>query len=154
MLDRNHEPALIKPLVASFLGVALLFVACWMIVIHFESVKSDERAKLPQHALALPPVASHNRQLLLSLGYGRSAVADRSQSDPVVMLAGSEIPLDRIRPELEGEQATTLRRAAADEVTVVIRADPEVPAGLVQSLIKTCQDVGFSRFSLKAVDAE
>ncbi|HUQ71923.1 MAG TPA: biopolymer transporter ExbD, partial [Planctomycetaceae bacterium] len=122
--------------------------------IHFESVKSDERAKLPQHALARPPAASLNRQLLLNLGYGRSAVADRSQSDAVVTLAGSEIPLDRIRPELEREQSTTLRRAAADDVTVVIRADPEVPAGLVQGLIKTCQDVGFSRFSLKAIDAE
>ena len=40
------------------------------------------------------------------------------------------------------------------KATVLIRADSEVPTGLVQQLIKKCQDNGFTKFSLRATSEE
>jgi biopolymer transport protein ExbD len=39
-------------------------------------------------------------------------------------------------------------------ITVVIRADAEVPTGDVQQLIKLSQEAGFEKFSLKAKSEE
>lgn len=39
---------------------------------------------------------------------------------------------------------------AHKNMTVVIRADYEVPTGLIQELIKLSQEAGFEKFSFKA----
>ena len=41
-----------------------------------------------------------------------------------------------------------------EKVTVLIRADSEVTTGLVQQLIKKCQDNGFTKFARLAATAE
>ena len=40
------------------------------------------------------------------------------------------------------------------DVTVLIHADSEIPTGLVQELVKKCQQAGFSRFSLRATSED
>lgn len=50
---------------------------------------------------------------------------------------------------MEARVART-KRIDPSTITVIIRADADTPAGLVQELIKLAQDHGFEKFSLKA----
>ena len=55
-------------------------------------------------------------------------------------------------------QVTVSGEESLSEVTIVIRADKEVPTGLIQEMMKIAQEVGggrgFTRFSLKAQQGE
>ena len=60
-------------------------------------------------------------------------------------------------PDLEQEKRVMERlhgKEIIKDVTVLIRADSEVPTGLVQELIKKCQEAGFTKFSLRATSEE
>ncbi|MCA9046699.1 MAG: biopolymer transporter ExbD, partial [Planctomycetaceae bacterium] len=67
------------------------------------------------------------------------------------------IPVLKCGPRLKREYDVATRREgekAAQDMTVVIRADADVPTGLVQELIKMGQEQKFSKFSLKAKSGE
>jgi len=64
---------------------------------------------------------------------------------------GEEIPVLKMAPILDREKRYYADLGIkAKEVTVTIRADAEVPTGLVQEIIKLAQEAGFEKFALKA----
>jgi hypothetical protein len=145
-----------QPQWTAFVAVAFLVTACCLIVIDDESTRADERTRLPRSGQARPPVVSPKRELLLSVTLP-SQGNDRPPAEPVVTIAGEEVASDRLRAELErarGEGSARSRAARRDDISVVIRADAKVPAGFIQRLVQTCQDVGFTRFALKPLEGE
>jgi biopolymer transport protein ExbD len=140
------------------IDIVFQLLTFFMIVSNFENTKADERVKLPKDTLAKPPEVKPKDELVLNIGFIRNTAGEKLNPSPVLFYAGSDIPLDKIKPELEQEKRLFVLKAGTEdvlkEVAVVIRADADVPTGLVQGLIKTCQEIGYTKFSLKATQEE
>ncbi len=156
MARRRVEAGFTEPDMTPMIDIVFQLLTFFMIVSNFEETKADERVKLPKDSLAKPPEVKPKDELVLNVGLIRRDGKVVSK-DPVLFYAGEDIPVSRIRATLETERRLFVLKggeSALKDVSVIIRADGEVPTGMIQNLIKTCQDVGFTKFSLKAVQEE
>jgi biopolymer transport protein ExbD len=136
------------------IDIVFQLLTFFMIAINFENTKADERVKLPKDALAKPPEQRPKDELVLNVGFIRNLAGEKIRPEPVLFYNDEEVTIDNVQPKLDQERRIFELKGggkkALDDVTVTIRADQEVPTGLIQKLIMTCQKVGFSKFSLKA----
>ena len=153
MRMRKVATRLIEPDMTPMIDVVFQLLTFFMIAINFENTKADERVKLPRDSIARPPTVKPEHEIVLNLGYRRDSAGVRLNSMPDIFYNDRYIDVTRISPNLEQERRVMERLHGKDslkDVTVLVRADSEVPTGLVQELVKRCQEVGFSRFSLRA----
>jgi len=140
------------------IDIVFQLLTFFMIAINFENTKADERVKLPKDALAKPPEQRPKDELVLNVGFIRNLAGEKIRPEPVLFYNDEEVTIDNVQPKLDQERRIFELKGggkkALDDVTVTIRADQEVPTGLIQKLIMTCQKVGFSKFSLKAEQEE
>jgi biopolymer transport protein ExbD len=158
MAKRKVEMGFSEPDMTPMIDIVFQLLTFFMIAINFENTKADERVKLPKDTLAKPPEVKPKDELVLNIGFVRDSAGEKANPNPVLFYSGSDIPLDKIRPELEQEKRLFVLKGGnekvLEDVSVVIRADSDVPTGMVQNLIKTCQEIGFTKFSLKATQEE
>ncbi len=116
-------------------------IAFFMVLVNFSEVDQNERIRLPLSQLAKPPDAPLPDPITLQL-----------TREGTILLGGQEfsveqlpVPLRRERQVLENTPGKSVRGA-----TIVIRADMAAKAGIVQEVIRACQDNGFERFALRA----
>ena len=140
------------------IDIVFQLIAFFMVITNFENTRADERVKLPLDAIARPTEAPRDKDLVLNVGYVRNADGTISQETPEPLLFhgdGTSYPISEIDPVLAKEaryfqdEGTKL-----EDVTVVIRADAEVPSGEIQNLISKNQEAGFSSFAVKAQQLE
>ena len=116
-------------------------IAFFMLVINFSDVEQLQRIKLPQSELAKPPEVPYDQPLTIHL-----------TDDGRFVYGGREhLQIDRLRSALLQETQIIKRhksKAVAD-VTVIIRADANARTGLVQEIIKTCQDLEFETIAVR-----
>lgn len=147
-----EEPLRSPQIVVALL--ATLMLLCYMASVQSRLARANERVKLPRQMLAKLPPAAAREEILMHLSFPESTTPVRSRDIPIVTIEEKQTPLDRIVAELnrikrEHQQHDPVRDP--DHLTIIIRAEEDIPAGAVQQLVKNCQDVGFTRFSLKAV---
>lgn len=115
-------------------------IAFFMVLINFSDVEQDQRVNLPASELAKPPDTAYEEPITIQL-----------TQDEAILFGGEELTLDELFIALRRE--TQLLKAYGDgrinKATVVIRADSESRTGLVQEIIKACQDVGLDTFALR-----
>ena len=140
------------------IDIVFQLIAFFMVITNFENTRADERVKLPLDAIARPAEAPREKDLVLNIGFVRdpSGAVSADSPDPLLFHGdGTNYPLPEIGPVLEKEkryfedEGTDLK-----EVTVVIRADAEVPSGDIQNLIARAQQAGFTLFAVKAQQLE
>ena len=140
------------------IDIVFQLIAFFMVITNFENTRADERVKLPLDAIARPTEAPRDKDLVLNVGYVRDNTGAVVQESPDPLLFhgdGTNYPLPEIDPVLAKE-----RRYFEDEgtdpndVTLVIRADAEVPSGDIQTLIAKSQAAGFTKFAVKAQQLE
>ena len=152
MKTRKIDAGFAEPDMTPMIDIVFQLLTFFMIAINFENTKADERVKLPIDALAKPPETKLDDELLLNIGYKRKADGSRASSTPYVFYDGDKT-LEQIDASLRQEALFFKAKRgdeALDDVAVIIRADADVPTGMVQELIEKCQQQGFSKFSLKA----
>jgi biopolymer transport protein ExbD len=157
MKKRKIETGFAQPDMTPMIDIVFQLLTFFMIAINFENTKADERVKLPKDTLAKPPVVKPEHELVLHFGYQWHPSDGRRKSRPEVFYNERYVDVFDITPELEQEKRVMERvhgQHVIKDVTVLIRADSEIPTGLVQELIRKCQDVGFSKFSLRATSEE
>ncbi len=137
------------------IDIVFQLIAFFMVITNFEQTQADERVKLPRDRLAKPPEAKRENEMVLNVGFKRDKNGDKVDPDPFVFFIGEEFRIDAnsvgTRLATEKNYYTRLEVEAKD-ITVIMRADAEVPTGLVQNLIKLSQDQGFEKFALKATE--
>lgn len=131
------------------LDMVFQLITFFMLVINFKSASMDLTLKLPVVGSARP-VDTQGQEDLLILNIS---------SDGALKVYG--VPQDiesYIAREAEVSKISS-RRADKDFqpgddllTKVVIRADRTTPFGLLNDVIRTCQDHGFRNFSLKAMN--
>lgn len=154
MKPRKVESGFTEPDMTPMIDIVFQLLTFFMVAINFENSKADERVRLPVDALAKPPDTKLENELILNLGYDRRPDGTHD-GQPRIFYNGSNVPLEKIPFHLDLEAKTFMAKGgnsekALDDVAVIIRADSEVPTGLVQELIEKCQEAKFTKFSLKA----
>lgn len=132
-------------------------IAFFMIVTNFEQTQADERVKLPADQLARPPIAPREQEIVLNIGFDRNLNGTKVSEQAFVFYGDEKIPVLEYRGRLQREFEIAKRQhgpEGARDTLVSIRADGDVPAGLIQELIKMGQEIGFAKFALKAKSGE
>lgn len=114
-------------------------IAFFMVLINFAEGDQDQRIKLPSSELAKPPDAPLESPLTLQLS-----------EEGKVLFGGDEVPVDQMGSRLQTERNVIERQGkSVSDAAVIIRADARTRTGLVQELIKQCQQRGFEKFALR-----
>lgn len=136
------------------IDIVFQLIAFFMVITNFEQTQADERVKLPRDALAKPPEVKIEHELVLNVGFYRDLNGDKTDAQPWLF---NFVDGEPVRPLSAGKQlkteATIFKNKQIDikDVTVKVRADAEVQTGVVQELIKLCQDAGFEKFAMSAM---
>jgi biopolymer transport protein ExbD len=139
-----------EPNLTPMLDMVFQLITFFMLVINFKSASLDLNMKLPVVGSARP-VETKGQEDLLILNVnkeGKFTIYNIERADIEDYIAGEA-------------QASSLKAKAAnpnykvgDELptTVVIRADVGTRFSLLNRVIKACQDRGFRKFALKAMN--
>jgi len=120
--------------------VAFQLNTLFMFTLNFTEAEQDQRIQLPTSQVAKPAENSDIEPLTLQL-----------MNDGRVIYNGEAVALAALGDYLENEKALML--AASKEpsaATVVVRADGRARTGDVQQIIRSCQEKGFDKFTLRA----
>ncbi len=135
------------------IDIVFQLIAFFMVISNFEQQQADERVTLPRNQLAKPPEVKRDDAFTLNLGFDKNKEGEIIDQTPYIFFGDERIEVanssNRLRYEAEFYRTIG---TPVEDVTVEIRADREVPSGLVQTLIQKCQEEGieFQRFALKA----
>lgn len=136
------------------IDIVFQLIAFFMVITNFEQQQADERVTLPRDQLAKPPEVKREDAFTINLGYDKDIDGEVINPDqPLIFFGDEQITVEQSGPRLKQEaQFYRTIGTPLEDVTVEIRADQDVPAGLVQELIQKCQEdgIGFQRFALKA----
>lgn len=147
------------------IDIVFQLITFFMVVINFDAADTDERVKMAISDLARPPKVKPETELTLQMGFQRETVDGESKilGGPYLFYNSENIPVSQFESEFEPELRRELQfdkvKGNLDENghskrTVLIRADAEMPTGVVQKLIRLCQSTGYEKFSLKAAQPE
>jgi biopolymer transport protein ExbD len=116
-------------------------VAAAMLVIIFAKAELDDSVQLPESEIAQTPEDSEESAITLQL-----------TADNQVIMKGSQFPFEELQRRLENEARfyADFYDQSPDETDIVIRADRRSKAGYVRRMIDICQNVGYSKFVLRA----
>jgi len=119
-------------------------IAFFMVLLNFGEGEQDARIQLPSSELAKPPDAPLESPLVLQL-----------TNEGKVLFNGDELSIpDMDRPLRLEKDMLERRKKSVAESTVIIRADGTAKTGVVQELIKKCQEIGFEKFALRVKQEE
>ncbi len=138
------------------IDIVFQLITFFMVINKFDQDESDERVGLPRDTLARPPAVQRKNAFVLNYGFMKNQQGERLSNDPFLFIGDEQLTLEQVRPRLRQEsQFYRTIGTSLEDVTVEIRADASVKAGLVQELIQMCQETGieFQRFALKATQA-
>jgi len=116
-------------------------VAFFMILINFSEAEADERIQLPSSVLAKPPQSPFEVPITIQM----------VKSGQIVMSGELYPDVNSIKPLLSNEKyVLESKHKSASDATIIIRAHKDAKTGMVQEIIKVCQQMGFEKFTLRA----
>ncbi|MCY2964756.1 MAG: biopolymer transporter ExbD [Planctomycetota bacterium] len=147
------------------IDIVFQLITFFMVVINFDAANSDERVRMAVSDLARPPKVKPPVELVLQVGFERhrDGAGKEVKDGPFLFYNGDLIPAPSFekvfRPMLDREFQIEKIKGNLDgdgkaKTPVVIRADAECATGDVQKLIQICQQAGYEKFSLKAMQPE
>jgi biopolymer transport protein ExbD len=116
-------------------------IAFFMILINFSDAETDDRVQLPSSSIAKPPSAPSEMPLTIQM----------VRDGKIIMNAQLLPNADALRPYLKNEKSVMeLKHQNPRDTNIIIRAHKDSKTGLVQQIIKVCQEIGFEKFTLRA----
>ena len=140
-----------EPNLTPMLDMVFQLVTFFMLVINFKSASMDLSLKLPVVGSA-QPVDNKGQEDLLVLNVneaGKLSVYGETRDIDAYIA-------DEARAAVQAARRNDAKFKPGDDLptNVVIRADRTTPFHLLNRVIKTCQEKGFRKFSLKAMTRE
>ncbi len=157
MKIKRSKATIVEADMTPMIDMVFQLIAFFMIVTNFEQTQADERVKLPADKLARPPKVAREQEVVLNVGFQRNLQGEKINPDPVIFYGDDPIRVLDYLPRLKREYTLSEKQygeAKAKDITIVIRADADVPTGLIQELIKMGQEANFTKFALKAMSDE
>lgn len=140
----RHAVEPVHPDMTPMIDMTFQLIAFFMVVISFSEAEQNERIRLPSSVLAKPPESAVETPVTLQL-----------TDVGTVLFGGDEVAVEALPPLLARERAVIERlQKDVTAATVIVRADMRAKAGVVQQLIRLCQESGFEKFNLRAKQQE
>lgn len=140
-----------EPNLTPMLDLVFQLITFFMLVINFKAASMDLTLKLPVVGSARPVDTQGTEQLLVLNvdSLGKLNVYGTPRDVETYVKAEAKASRNSAKEEnpkfKDGDDLPT---------TVVVRADKQTPFSLLNVVIKTCQDNGFRKFALKAMNKE
>jgi biopolymer transport protein ExbD len=113
----------------------------FLLTLNFSSDEQSELIRLPSSELAKPAEGALDTAVTVQVLPSGSVLFGGDEMLPAALKG----PLKRERDVIR----TVLHRDLVN-ATIVIRADRDVPAGIVQEVIQACQQAEFEKFAMRA----
>jgi len=138
-IRRQFETKMAEGDMTAMIDMVFQLIIFFMVLMNFAQDDQNDKVKLPSSELAKPPEASTDVPIVLNLN-----------SDGTIYMGANVATVSSLSPLLKTEiQLLTSRNRTAKDANIIIRGDQSTPGGLVQDLIKKCQDQGFEKFALR-----
>ena len=118
-------------------------IAFFMILINFSDAEQDQRVQLPSSTLAKPPDAPSETPITIQM----------IRDGKLIMNGQLLNDVNALRPFLKNEDYVLRAKnppQSAKDATIIIRAHKDAKTGMVQQIIKVCQEQGYEKFTLRA----
>ncbi len=123
----------------AMIDMVFQLIIFFMVLINFSQDDQNDKIKLPASELAKPPDAPLNFPIVLHL-----------DSNSTIYMGANVVTVDSIAPLLKTEvELLKSRNQTAKDANIIIRGHQSAPGGVVQDLIKKCQELGFEKFALR-----
>ena len=124
----------------SMIDMVFQLIIFFMVLINFSQDDQNQAIKLPTSELAKPAETPLENPIVLNLAFNGN-----------IYLGAENATIAGLRALLELE-ANVLKSngKSAKDANVIIRADGNTAGGMVQELIKKCQESGYEKFALRA----
>jgi biopolymer transport protein ExbD len=138
----------IKPNLVPMLDMVFQLITFFMLVMNFKAAAFDLSLKLPVVGSARPVETQGLAELLILNVDSKGDIKVYGQPRPVESYVAGEAQASRLAAKRKGgwQEGDDL------PTVVVIRADRSTPFHLLNRVIRACQDNGFRRFALKAMN--
>jgi biopolymer transport protein ExbD len=138
---KSHASAVIDIDMTPMIDIVFQLLSFFTFILNFEAAEQDERVILPASSLARPPEAPLEAPITIQLTRRGTVLAGGQEfANPAA-----------VRPLLNNEKyVLESQNRVVSDATIIIRAHRDARTGDVQELIKTCQQVGFEKFTLRA----
>jgi biopolymer transport protein ExbD len=141
-----------EPNLTPILDMVFQLITFFMLVINFKSAEMDLSIRLPVVGSARP-VETHGQRGLLVLNIDQNG--NLKNYGGIVQNVESYIAREAYASRLAAHINADDKEAAQDlPTTIVIRADRATSFKMINRVIKACQDNGFLKFTLKAMNKE
>ncbi|MEI6525992.1 MAG: biopolymer transporter ExbD [Planctomycetota bacterium] len=139
-LKRKFDTKAAEGDMTAMIDMVFQLIIFFMVLINFSQDDQNQSIKLPSSELAKPAELPLENPIVLNLAFNGNVYMGPETSS----IAG-------LRPLLELE-ANVLKSngKSAKDANVIIRADGNTAGGMVQELIKKCQESGYEKFALRA----
>ncbi|MFM7107485.1 MAG: ExbD/TolR family protein [Planctomycetaceae bacterium] len=122
------------------IDVTFQLITFFVFTLNFSEAVRDDRIQLPMSQLAKPPESPPPDPVALQV-----------MQDGRIIYAGEPVAMQDIGAYLENEKRVLLSAGKEPSgATVVVRGHKNAKTGMVQDLVKACQEKGFERFVLRA----
>jgi len=123
----------------AMIDMVFQLIIFFMVLINFSQDDQNDKIKLPSSELAKPPDAPLTSPIIVHL-----------DSNATIYMGANVATVESVGPLLRTEiQVLTSQNKAAKDANIIIRAHSNAPGGIVQELIKKCQELGFEKFQLR-----
>jgi biopolymer transport protein ExbD len=141
-----------EPNLTPMLDMVFQLITFFILVINFKSAEIDLSLKLPVVGSARPVDTQGQRELLvLNINHAGDLRVYGRPVDNIESYVRNEAQASML-----GARMTQADLESGEELptTIVIRADRATPFKMLNRVIKACQESGFRKFALKAMDKE
>jgi biopolymer transport protein ExbD len=150
MSGSMNSEASAEPNLTPMLDLVFQLITFFMLVTNFKAASLDLNLKLPVVGSARPLETEGEDLLILNIdSVGKLNVYGVTQNIERYIKAeakASRLTAKRLNPNFKADDDLP--------TTIVVRADKQTPFNLLNVVIKTCQDNGFRKFALKAMNKE
>jgi biopolymer transport protein ExbD len=130
-----------EPDMTPMIDCTFQLVIFFLLTLNFSSDEQSELIRLPASEIAKPTEGAMETPVTVQVLASGMVLFGGDQLSPTALRQ----PLQREREMIKNVLGRSMKNA-----TVVIRADRDVPAGIVQEVIRACQEVEFEKFVLRA----
>jgi biopolymer transport protein ExbD len=130
-----------EPDMTPMLDMTFQLTFFFMLTLNFSSDIQSDQIRLPASEIARP-----------TEGAAETAITVQVLEDGLVLFGGDKMAVGALQGPLQRERDVihNVLGRNVKNVTVIVRADHNVPAGKFQEVLKICQEMGFESFKLRA----
>ena len=141
MRYKSYQTFASDPDMTPMIDCTFQLVIFFLLTLNFSSDEQSELIRLPASEIAKPADSALETPVTIQILASGSVLFGGDQMRPAALRS----PLRRERETIKNVLGRSMKNA-----TVVIRADRDVPTGIVQEVIRVCQETDFERFVLRA----